>query len=425
MASYEPSEIMFAAAMMYSNRDLDDYSKNINNLRAMMIDAREKLNSSSSIVKFGSTTIRDGFLSYMDEKDVTLLADLAGGISAAKGLRSEVGDFIPKAIYMTGDVWPSEVEKFKVSAYGFKDYNSADVIVSPKPKVFYGISLKKKRKPSAGEPTLINKAFDTLLQGDEFKEVKQKLIDSRISYFASIIREAVKLGIINKDDIKDYSRLSDKELFEAKNRNKELFGDYAYIDTKGWYGAPERKGKAGYLNDDTTNKNSMRYFVNKKLANPDNELWKSYINIMNEYADAFADTLITIILKNKLFDELDAKAISDKEFQFFLVTGVGDVTKSKLEVSVDKATVIPLKTTLCGLTRIEKKFASSKYQVVINTTKKSQADAAKIFLQLKRGTVTLLDLEIRYKGSFTPQPQFQGTLNDQFKQLLVKECGMS
>ena len=64
-----------------------------------------------------------------------------------------------------------------------------------------------------------------------------------------------------------------------------------------------------------------------------------------------------------------------------------------------------------------------KYEIVLDEQKKGESDAAKIFLQLKRGTVTLLDLEIRYKGAFTPQPQFQGTLNPEFKKLLEKECG--
>ena len=66
-----------------------------------------------------------------------------------------------------------------------------------------------------------------------------------------------------------------------------------------------------------------------------------------------------------------------------------------------------------------------KYEIVLNTAKKGESDAAKIFLQLKRGTLTLLDLEIRYKGAFTPQPQFQGTLHPDFKNLLVKECGLT
>ena len=106
----------------------------------------------------------------------------------------------------------------------------------------------------------------------------------------------------------------------------------------------------------------------------------------------------------------------------FLVTGVGDVS-SKGEVKVGQASVIPLKTTLCGLTRIEEQFKNKKYEIVLDEQKKGSSDAAKIFLQLKRGNITLLDLEIRYKGAFTPQPQFQGTLNYQFKNLLEKECG--
>ena len=53
-----------------------------------------------------------------------------------------------------------------------------------------------------------------------------------------------------------------------------------------------------------------------------------------------------------------------------------------------------------------------------------KSNAAKIFLQLKRGILVLLDLEIRYKGQFTPQPQFQGTLSQKFIEFLKKECDL-
>ena len=106
-----------------------------------------------------------------------------------------------------------------------------------------------------------------------------------------------------------------------------------------------------------------------------------------------------------------------------MVTGVGDVNK-KGDVNIGKASVIQLKTTLCGLTRIQEKYKNKKYEIVLDESKKEAADAAKIFLQLKKGDVVLLDLEIRYKGAFTPQPQFQGTLNDGFKKLLKDECGL-
>jgi hypothetical protein len=144
---------------------------------------------------------------------------------------------------------------------------------------------------------------------------------------------------------------------------------------------------------------------------------------MNDYADLFADSLINVILKTKLFEEMDAKDLKNYSFEFFLITGVGDVT-SKGVVQLGKAVVIPLKTTLCGLTRIEDKIKNSRFEVVLNNSKKGESDAAKVFLQLKKGSTTILDLELRYKGQFTPQPQFQGTMNSQFKELLVKECGL-
>lgn len=421
--AYEASEIMFAAAMTYSAPELKKYMQDLSTLRDMMVDARKKIQS-GKIVQFGNATIEKGFLDLMNENSSEALKDLAGGISAAIGLRMETGmTKIPIAIYMTGNVWPKDVEKFRVSAYGFEDYNSADVIVSPDKKVFYGVSLKKKRKANAGEPTLINKAFDTVLDGKQFDEVKAELAKIRSEYFAGLVIEAVEKNIIRKADIANFDQLKRtesgrKELFEAKKRNKALF-DRSYIDTKGSALLPK-----GYKDDNTKDPKSMRYFVNKKLAEEENQLWKEFVKIMNDHADLFAESLINIILKTKLFEQLEMKDIKENHFNFYLITAVGDVS-SKGVVDIAPATVIPLKTTLCGLTRIEESSRGKKYQIVLNTQKKGQSDAAKIFLQLKRGTVTLLDLEIRYKGAFTPQPQFQGTLNHQFKDLLVKECGLS
>lgn len=427
--AYEASEIMLAAAMMYTNDELDAYSRDAGTLRELMIDARNKIKKHlDKHIHFGSSTIEKGFTELMDENNKESLKDLAGGISAAKGVRDFLsksgesgGKRLKPSIYMTGNVWPKEVEKFRVSAYGFDDYNSADVIMTADAETYYGISLKKKRSSTGGEPTLINKAFDTVLQGKEFDPIKEELAKIRQEYFSGLVIEAVEKGLILKSHIKDFDKLKKttqgrKELFEAKQRDKKLF-DRSYIDTKG-----SAKMKDGYKASNTNDTNSMRYFVNKKLAEKDNPLWEEFINIMNDHADLFADSLINIILKTKLFEELDSKDLGKYKFAFFLVTGVGDVT-SKGEVRIGDSSVLPLKTTLCGLSRIEQQFKNKKYEIVLNEQKKGESDAAKIFLQLKRGNVTLLDLEIRYKGAFTPQPQFQGTLNTDFKRLLEKECG--
>jgi hypothetical protein len=421
--AYEASEIMLAAALLYDKEYLTKQMENVGSLRNLMVDAKNKIKNGRN-VQFGNSTIEKGFLDLMDEQSAESLKDLVGGISAAIGFREQVSQKNKTPIiYMTGNVWPKEVEKFRVAAYGFDDYNSADVIVSYDKKMFYGISLKKKRKSNAGEPTLINKAFDTILQGSEFDTVKEQLAQIRIDYFADLVIEAVDKGIINKRDIQGFDSLKTtsagrKELFESKKRDKKLF-DRAYIDTKG-----STNSLKGYKDDNTKDSNSMRYFVNKKLAEKDNVLWKQFIDVMNNHAELFADSLINVILKTKLFEEMDAKDMKKNSFEFLLITGVGDVT-TKGQVQLGKATVVPLKTTLCGLTRIDEKIKNSRFQIVTDDSKKGQSDAAKIFLQLKKGNVTILDLEIRYKGAFTPQPQFQGTMNAQFKELLTKECGLT
>lgn len=429
--AYEASEIMMAAALMYPNNELMEYSKDATGLRKMMIDARQKITKGlDKTIHFGNSSIEKGFTELMDENNPEMLKDLAGGISAAYGVRQILSDMgesggknLSPSIYMTGNVWPKEVEKFRVSAYGFEDYNSADVIATADKETFYGLSLKKKRNTNAGEPTLINKAFDSVLDGKQFDKIKEELADIRAEYFSKLVIEAVENEILLEEHIPNFQTLKKtkegrKELFDAKKRDKKLFKK-TYIDTKG-----SARALKGYDDDNTRDPNSMRYFVNKKLASKDNELWKEFLKVMNKYSDLFADSLINIILKTQLFNELNSKDLGKYRFNFFLVTGVGDVNK-KGDVNIDKATVLPLKTTLCGLTRIEDKYKNSKYEIVLNESKKAEADAAKIFLQLKRGSITLLDLEIRYKGAFNPQPQFQGTLNEGFKKLLKEECGLN
>ena len=90
--------------------------------------------------------------------------------------------------------------------------------------------------------------------------MKKSLVKTRIDYFAGLVKEAVKKKIILKKDIKDFDRLDNKELFEAKLRDKTQF-DRAYIDTKGYATADD-----GYLSQDTRDPKSMRFFVNKALS---------------------------------------------------------------------------------------------------------------------------------------------------------------
>lgn len=450
MASYEPSEIATAAALMYSTTDLMKYAKDRSGLITLIEDAKKKLEkmpTQGGVVQFGSEAIKTGFIKEMNSENQKFINDMATGISAAIGVRNYIkasGSTKSPSIYMTGDSWPKEVEPFRVSAYGFSDYNSSDLMATGDKKTFYGISLKKKANPTAPDPTLINKAFDTALDEKglkpddlkKVKEMKKKVIETRIQYFSDLVIQAVESGIIRWADITKENgqkvkslqewnswKKTDagkKELFEAKKRDKKLFGDYSYIDTKGYVNHAK-----GYLYDKTTDPKSMRFFVNKQLSDSNNKLWKAFLGVMNEYSDVFANILINIILKTKLYEELDAKQIEKKgyKFNFFLVSGIGRVTP-KGEVTISPAQVLPLETTLCGLTRISEKYKNSKYEIVLDKEKQSKSDAAKIYFKLKRGSVNILDMELRYKGSFNPQPQFQAVINDEYKKLLKSECGL-
>lgn len=440
MPSYEPSEITTAVALMYTEPQLKKYSESRSSLKSLIIDAKKKLKS-TKIVEFGNKTIETGFIKELDENKNKVIIDMAVGISATRAIRKEVKNI--KKVYMTGDTWPKDVEKFKVDAYGFKDYNSSDIIVTGDRKKFLGVSLKKKNKVKAPDPTMINKAFDSALDEEKLspkeltqvKKLKENVAKVRQEFFANIVISAVDKGIILWSDIRkgqnqsfkskrEWDQWKDsaagkKELFESKFKDKKLFGPAKkgpYIDTKGY-----ANHKNGYLDTNTYDEKSMRYYVNSILSNSKNKLWKTFLKVMNDYSDIFADILINIVLKTQLSSELKKKDIDENNFQFFLITGIANVTP-KGDVSIDDGDSISLKTTLCGLERIEKRFKNKKYEIFLDEAKQKKSSAAKIYFKIKRGNINILDLELRYKGSFKPQPQFQGTINKEFKQLLIKEC---
>ena len=414
--AYEASEIMTAVALQLPDNELKKVTTQ--GQLQKLISNGINIAKRGKQIQFGDTKTSSGFQKQLNPIAPKSIKDMAVGVSAAIGIRKYIKKTSgPLTVYMTGNIWPKEVEDFKVSAFGFKDYNSSDIIVTVDKKKFYGVSLKKKKTVKAGDPTLINKAFSSVFDGKQYDEMKENLTKMRVKFFANTIKEAVDKGIILKKDIIDYKKLTPQQLFESKGIDKKQFGDKGYIDTKGY-----ATSKEGYLDNNTKDPKSMRYFVNRKLSDKNSELWGLYKKIVNEYAEVLAETLLNIILKTKLYDQLNAKKLKNKEFDFSLITGIADIS-SKGEVKISPASVTPLKTTLCGLKRIDKLDKSSPYKVEIDTLLSAKSNAAKIYLKLVKGRTEVLNLEVRYKGDFTSKPQFQGGMNEKFKQLMAKECG--
>ena len=404
----EASEIMTAGALFFPNRVLDNALSSNKNLGDFMLEAKKKVETG---VEFGSS--RDSFLAMM-KTSPEMLKELVVGISAAKAIKKWVTstyDIIPDSVaekvFMTGQKWPTEVDKFQVDAFGFTNYNSSDLIYKPKSDKYFGISLKKKPSPQKPDPTLINKAFDTILQGPgkngEFDKIKDKLTDVRIKYFAKMVRKAHDVGILYIDNI---DNLPDEELFYGKNRDKTIFAR-PYPNTKGSL-------SGGYDNDKAPD--AMRSFLNADLAKKDNELFKALITELEKKSEIFADALINLVLKTNLYSELDAKNLGNYTFGFALVTGIGEIKQGKPFAYEGKA--YDLYTVLDGLSQL--KGNKEKYQIKVNMDLKEATNAAKTYFTLSKKQTPILNLELRYKGDKTPQPQFLGTISQEFIDILMK-----
>jgi len=406
LMALEPSEVMTAGALFFTNSQLDKALESTDALGQFIEEAKKKVEKH---VEFGSS--RNEFLSFMNVSPA-MMKEMVYGISAAKGVKKWVtrdhkikNDSVAEKVFLTGNVWPKEVEPFRVQAYGFDDYNSSDLIYKPADKKYFGVSLKKKPKPNSQDPTLINKAFNTVLEGPEFKETRDEIDNIRITYFAGQVRQAHEDGILY---IPNIHNLPDEELFYGKKRDKKIF-KRPYPNTKGSL-------SGGYDNDKAPD--AMRKFLNDDLAKPNNILWKSLTGYMNQHANIFAESLINLVLKVKLYDELAAKKVGGYTFGFALVTGMGEIKKGKPIAYDGKA--IDLHTILCGLSDLQSN--KSKYEIEVDIEKKLEATAAKTFFKLSKAGVPILDMELRYKGDKTPQPQFLGTITKEFQEILTKKC---
>ena len=116
----EASEIMTAGALFFPNRVLDNALSSNKNLGDFMLEAKKKVETG---VEFGSS--RDRFLAMM-KTSPEMLIELVVGISAAKAIKkwvtstySIIPDSVAEKVFMTGQKWPTEVDKFQVDAFGF------------------------------------------------------------------------------------------------------------------------------------------------------------------------------------------------------------------------------------------------------------------------------------------------------------------
>ena len=435
--SLEPSEVFCAAGLLMPTRKINELVKDSSGGDLLTWASTDGLNVVSKVKpldpKFKAMFSGAASLSGKSRND--LVANIVAGFSAAIGVKKFVksmGDNVDIVdnVYLTGAKWPTAVEKFQLKneKSGF-DYNSSDFVVEVDNKTFYGISLKKKKNVKGADPTIINKAYSTFIDGPSFQKQRDKLNEIRQNYFPNVIRKAQEAGVIN---IKGLDRMSNSDIWSMKVQAPNGGKKYDLINIKGFNNTDNPVDLSdidgtieGTTFFDATKKGQvgLRDFINADLAKEDNELYQGFNKLIQENAEFFATSLIDIVLKTQMQTKLKAKEIGDYFFEFALVTGYADYTPKKKGddvLNLKPAKVLPQHTILCGLANLA---ANNKpYLMVYDGDAKKDAAAAKVFYKLKRDGVTILDLQLRYKGDFKQQPQFFATLSDEFIAQMHDEC---
>ena len=438
--AYEPSEGLFAGLALVPHNVLDAAKDNKICFEKLMKTARDNL-AGPKVLDASDEKTKNGMIAATDidsataAKQKAIYADLAAALSAILGARNKK-DSIPDNVYLTGNKWHPNVEKFKIEAFGMKDYNSSDVILQFGSE-YHGISLKKKPKSQSASPTLINNAFSQYVEGDDLKFAKDMLYDHRIKFFAGVIKEACddpkllkgfatkydkggkSIADLNPDNLADAKELWNIRVPRVKNNKVE---NIALINLKSENELADRDGLVRKI-DSTGKQEEFRKFVNSKLVSQGNilnPLYKGFLDIMNKpkVKDKLASTLLNRVLKLSLLDELDTWG--DAEFKFYLTEGVGTVGNN-MEPLVGHANVVDLDSIIVAIAA----YRNAKTTIELNKTETFSPgrEAAKVFFTVVKGAeskdrMPILDIELRYKGSFTAYPQFFAGMTKEFKKFL-------
>ena len=316
--------------------------------------------------------------------------DLATAISSSNAIL-DIMKGKPVKVFWTGKDWDKEIEIYNPPVGGVKDYNSSDIVVKGSDGIYYGFSLKKKGSSKDADPTLINKPITgrkSLLKpivGADYETIekaKEKFFTQMIAAYHSE-KFGRKYSLIRK--------LTDKE---RGNLIRKIPNDFANDMLRG-------KGP-------------------KK-----NIFWETVDKVISKYPEEFVEKFLKLVFRMDLQDVLN-----EKPFKFYLLTGIGK--RKGNTIGVEKAEVKDLPSTVETLTNIFKenklklgRTLRTKGNKTITLRQpweydKSEKAPAKLFYTIYNGEIPILNLELRYKGSKTAEPQFQATATVLFKNMIKK-----
>jgi len=471
--AYEISEGAAAAALLFSNTELQNLKdSNLKNYATKIYDI---VRDTSKLKMSGPERV--AYTNFFDPKkidDVGLTA-VVQGISAAKGIKQwfrssaneESNDTVDAGkVYLTGGVWDSDIKFLQVKVGDWSDYNSSDLVVI-KGNCYYGVSLKKKEKKSSANPPMINKSVVALLKELGSGKVADNFYKSRVDFFGGIVENEIKSGAlkgstlgIKKDqlfqmvvkhayksnewvnliDLKGHGALNLKSgtLKYEWRANQESFVKGVKTKTyEEFKKHPKVRMLFGYDPTAPTHKPmtatqwKMRKSVNRRLGNI-NKLYDNILTLANkeDLAEKIGKKLVSAVLKTELRETIEKlpEIQKGKHFGFALVTALGKVSKEKITSPADNAIVKNNPTIQLVLANMMKAVKNGRWKLRVDTvlTEKKRKDAenkdkappAKLFFIVGIGNNDILDLEVRYKGSFSPSPQFLGGITKSFERAL-------
>jgi len=313
--------------------------------------------------------------------------DLATAVSSANAILKLTG--APDKVFWTGQSWDKEIEPYNPPVAGIKDYNSSDMVVKGGDGIYYGFSLKKKPSSKADDPTLINKpitgdksALKSILTSKGMKSIE----NAKIKFFDQILSDWKFKSAPDKKLIKKgIKKLSDKE------RGKLI-----------------RKVNNDWINDRLRGKGPTK-----------NIFWKTMDKELMKHSKDFVRNFMKLLFRVELAD-----LINLDEFKFYLLTGIGKKTSSG--IGIEPAELKDLPMTIEVLSKVFKKNKLSLGKTLDKSGKPIAQPwewtggpdlAAKVRYTIYNDKDALINIDIRYKGSKTAEPQFQAIATPVFRNL--------
>jgi len=370
----ESTQELMTAAIVISNKTYDAQDISVEDAKKIIEDAK----SQWSNIK--GATGKEALLNQFTDN----WYDLATAVSSANAISGIVGT--ASDVFWTGQSWDKEIAPFNPPVKGVKDYNSSDIVVKGSDGIYYGFSLKKKASSGAADPTLINKPITGK------KSLLKPIIGDRDYNLIELAKNTFFDRMLMLYYPKKYKSRGDMTSLSDRDRGKAI---RAIPNTFANDMLAGRKGK--------------------------NVFWYATDKLLKKHAEGFVKEFLKLVFRIDLNDMIDADV-----FKFYLLTGIG--RQKGDAIGVEPAEVKDMPSTIEALTKIfdEDNLKLGTTLDKKGTTKKQPWEykkgdkkaPAKLFYTIYNGSDALLNIELRYKGSKTAEPQFQATATPVFKNLM-------